>query len=58
MTDVRSILESERKVEWDFVALSLIEESVALGPRLKEIAPSNPDLAALHDDERFRAMVR
>ena len=39
-------------------ALGLIEESVALRPNLKEIAPTDPDLAALYDHERFRAIVR
>lgn len=39
-------------------ALSLIEESMTLRPNLKEVAPSDPDLAALYDQERFRAIVR
>lgn len=39
-------------------ALSLIEESVAMAPRLKAIAPTDPDLTRLFDDERFRAIVR
>ena len=38
-------------------ALSLIEESVAIRPNLKDFAPTDPDLAALYDDERFRAIV-
>jgi len=38
-------------------ALRLIEESVTLRPNLKAVAPTDPDLTALHDDERFRAIV-
>jgi hypothetical protein len=39
-------------------AMRLIAESVAMRPRLKEIATSDADLSALFDDERFRAVVR
>jgi len=39
-------------------ALRLIEESVPMRPGLKDAARSDPDLTALHDDERFRAIVR
>jgi tetratricopeptide (TPR) repeat protein len=38
-------------------ALRLIEESVALRPNLKDFAPIDPDLTALYDDQRFRAIV-
>ena len=38
-------------------ALRLIEESVTLRPNLKDVAPTDPDLTVLHDDERFRAIV-
>jgi len=38
-------------------ALRLIEESVTLRPNLKDVAPTDPDLTALHEDERFRAIV-
>src|SRR5438477_3020466 len=37
-------------------ALRLIEESVAMRPGLKDVATSDPDLTALYDDERFRAI--
>lgn len=39
-------------------ALSLIEESVGMRPNLKDFAPTDPDLTALYDDERFRAILR
>lgn len=39
-------------------ALRLIEESVAIRPGLKDVAPSDPELTALYDDERFRAILR
>jgi len=39
-------------------ALNLIEESVSLAPRLKALAPADPDLTPLYEDERFRAIVR
>jgi hypothetical protein len=39
-------------------ALTLIEESLAMAPRLKAVAPSDPDLTPLYDDEHFRAIVR
>lgn len=39
-------------------ALTLIEESVAMAPRLKAVAPNDPDLTPLYEVERFRAIVR
>lgn len=39
-------------------ALTLIEESVAMAPRLKAVAPTDPDLTPLYEVERFRAIVR
>ena len=39
-------------------AISLIEESVAILPALKEWAPNDPDLAPLLDNPRFKAAVK
>lgn len=39
-------------------ALTLIEESVAMRPGLKEVAPTDPDLTPLYESERFRAIIR
>lgn len=39
-------------------ALSLIEESMAKRPNLRDAAPTDPDLAPLHNSERFRTIVR
>lgn len=39
-------------------ALVLLKELLPLQPHLKERAPKDSDLEALHDDERFKALVR
>jgi hypothetical protein len=39
-------------------AISLIEESAAMLPALKEWAPNDPDLAPLLDNPRFQAAVK
>ena len=39
-------------------ALGLLEEAFAIRPVIKELAPSDPDLAALYDDARFKALVK
>ncbi len=39
-------------------ALEALERAVALRPGLREQAPEDVDLASLHDDPRFRAIVQ
>jgi tetratricopeptide (TPR) repeat protein len=39
-------------------ALDLLEEAFAIRPVIKEVAPTDPDLAALYDDRRFKALVK
>lgn len=36
----------------------LLEEALKLQPHLKERAPKDSDLEALHDDERFKALIK
>jgi tetratricopeptide (TPR) repeat protein len=38
-------------------ALGLLEEAFAIRPVIKEVAPTDPDLAPLYDDPRFNALV-
>ena len=38
-------------------ALTLLEEALPMRPDLKESAPKDSDLADLHDDERFKALI-
>jgi tetratricopeptide (TPR) repeat protein len=38
-------------------ALVLLEEALPLRPDIKESAPNDSDLEALHDDERFKALI-
>jgi hypothetical protein len=38
-------------------ALSLIEESVEMRPNLKDVAPSDPDLAPLRGLKRFESIL-
>jgi hypothetical protein len=39
-------------------ALGLLEEAFALRPVIKEIAATDPDLAPLYDDPRFKTLVK
>jgi hypothetical protein len=39
-------------------ALDLLEEAFAIRPVIKEVAPTDPDLAPLYDDPRFKALVK
>ncbi|MFI4978427.1 MAG: TPR end-of-group domain-containing protein [Solirubrobacterales bacterium] len=39
-------------------ALDLLEEAFAIRPVIKEAAPTDPDLAPLYDDPRFKALVK
>jgi tetratricopeptide (TPR) repeat protein len=39
-------------------ALRLLEEAFVIRPVFKEVAPTDPDLAALYDDPRFKALVK
>jgi hypothetical protein len=37
--------------------LALLEETFAMSPDLKEKAPKDSDLEALHDDARLKALI-
>ncbi|HXI95090.1 MAG TPA: tetratricopeptide repeat protein [Candidatus Acidoferrum sp.] len=39
-------------------ALGLLEEAFAIRPAIKEFAATDPDLAPLYEDPRFKALVR
>jgi hypothetical protein len=38
--------------------LGLLAEAFTTRPAIKEIAPTDPDLAALYDDPRFKALLK
>jgi tetratricopeptide (TPR) repeat protein len=38
-------------------ALGLLQEAFLMRPVIKEVAPTDPDLAPLYDDPRFKALV-
>jgi tetratricopeptide (TPR) repeat protein len=39
-------------------ALDLLEEALAIRPVIKEVAQTDPDLAPLYDDARFKALIK